>query len=236
MLEGYTFSSLFVSFLVLIFTSFLFGIFLRKKKRDVVLFCGPIGSGKTTLYYALEDPSRLVETVMSMQENVRILDSNSKDGIGCKITLVDLPGSPSLRFLMQKYAKSCMAIVFVIDSVDFLPKVTMAAEHLLDLMTMPEISKPRIPILVACNKSERVTAHATDFLKRRLEKEIQQLRTTRQSLVQEVGSKSKKEDSESVGKHFTFADCRNKIEFARISVYKGDIAAVENFVLAGGKR
>eukprot|EP00894_Picocystis_sp_ML_P004572 jgi/Pico_ML_1/55089/g839.t1 len=145
-------------------------------------------------------------------------------------------GSPSLRFLLQKYAARCQGVLFVIDSVDFLPNVTLAAEHLLDILLLPDIAGPKIPILVACNKAERVTAHGVDFLRKRLEKEVEQLKSTRLSLVEDGMAKQLISGVGRTDKYFSFADCRNKVEFAKVSVYKGDIALVQKFIRAANKR
>lgn len=226
-----------ISVLVIVFTALLltrctFG----RKKRDVLLICGPSGAGKTAMFYGIQTPGTLVDTVTSMQENVGQMKWNTpKDGAST-ITLVDLPGSPSLRFLLQKYAARCQGVLFVIDSVDFLPNVTLAAEHLLDILLLPDIAGPKIPILVACNKAERVTAHGVDFLRKRLEKEVEQLKSTRLSLVEDGMAKQLISGVGRTDKYFSFADCRNKVEFAKVSVYKGDIALVQKFIRAANKR
>ena len=44
------------------------------------------------------------------------------------LDLVDIPGHPRVRGAVDRYAKSAAGLVFVLDSVDFMPKKTEAAE------------------------------------------------------------------------------------------------------------
>ena len=44
------------------------------------------------------------------------------------VTLVDVPGHPRVRGAMQRYADRAAGVVFVVDSVDFMPRKTEAAE------------------------------------------------------------------------------------------------------------
>lgn len=209
---------------------------LRKKRRDTILICGPSGAGKTALFYGVLKPGTLVDTVTSMQENVGQVQWKTPKNGASTIAVVDLPGNPSLRFLLQKYAPQCKGVVFVVDSVDFLTNVTLAAEHLLDILLHRDIAGPKVPILVACNKAERVTAHGVDFLRKRLEKEVEKLKTTKMSLLEDKATKQLVSGLGKTDKYFSFADCRNKVEFAKVSVYKGDIASVQKFIQAVSKR
>ena len=42
--------------------------------------------------------------------------------------LVDIPGHPKIRGRFRKYTEQTRAIVFVVDSVDFMPQKTDIAE------------------------------------------------------------------------------------------------------------
>lgn len=44
------------------------------------------------------------------------------------VTLVDVPGHPRVRGAMDRYADRAAGLVFVVDSVDFMPRKTEAAE------------------------------------------------------------------------------------------------------------
>ena len=44
------------------------------------------------------------------------------------VQLADIPGHPRVRGQLERYAERAAGVVFVIDSVDFMPRKTEAAE------------------------------------------------------------------------------------------------------------
>ena len=85
--------------------------------------------------------------------------------------------------MFDDHAPSARGIVFVVDSVDFLPKKAEVAEQLYDVLTHPVVAGRRLPILLACNKADAGNkAHSVDFMRKRLEKEIDTMRSTRGAL------------------------------------------------------
>lgn len=152
------------------------------------LLAGPSGAGKTTLFLELtKKKNRKNGTVASMTENegvAAVLSSNSSSSGNNsrntlrRVPLVDAPGHPRLRALAASRAPAATAIVFVVDSSDFLPRKADAAEALAGLLagSWRRKSKKGVPVLLACNKSDRgEAAHSPEFIRRRLEKEIEAL-------------------------------------------------------------
>eukprot|EP01027_Heterolobosea_sp_BB2_P011332 GEZU01016503.1.p2 GENE.GEZU01016503.1~~GEZU01016503.1.p2 ORF type:complete len:115 (+),score=37.81 GEZU01016503.1:565-909(+) len=52
----------------------------------------------------------------------------------------------------------------------------------------PHVHNRQIPILIACNKSELVTAYKKTYIQKQLEKELERLRVTKTSQVSHVGT------------------------------------------------
>ena len=50
--------------------------------------------------------------------------------------------------------------------------------QLYDLLSHPAVAKRKLPVLLACNKADQGTkAHTVEFVRKRLEKEIDQVRS-----------------------------------------------------------
>lgn len=47
-----------------------------------------------------------------------------------------------------------------------------AERYLYDILTKESVVKKKIPLLLLCNKVDKVTAHSKDFIRRQLEKEM----------------------------------------------------------------
>ena len=44
--------------------------------------------------------------------------------------------------------------------------------YLYDILTKATVAKKRVPMLIFCNKTDKVTAHSKEFIKKQLEKEM----------------------------------------------------------------
>jgi signal recognition particle receptor subunit beta len=44
--------------------------------------------------------------------------------------------------------------------------------YLYDILTNKEVVRRKIPLLLTCNKMDKVTAHSSNFIKGQLEKEL----------------------------------------------------------------
>ena len=44
--------------------------------------------------------------------------------------------------------------------------------YLYDVLTKGSVVKKKIPVLILCNKTDKVTAHTKEFIRRQMEKEM----------------------------------------------------------------
>lgn len=171
---------------------FLF-VFMRtispKKRRDAVLLVGPCDAGKTTLFFQLQGASA-AGTVASMQENEDTFVLRSEQGKhGRPVHVVDVPGHPRVRGIFERYVDQARGIVFLLDSVTFVPNKTETAEQLYEVLSHPVVISRRLPVLLGCNKADLgVKAHTPEFIRKMLEKELDQICGTRNSLDDGTGS------------------------------------------------
>ena len=231
------------------------------------LIAGPSGSGKTTLFLELtrrknKGHKKNNGTVASMTENegvAAVLSSSSSSGSGGKnvlrrVPLVDAPGHPRLRSLAASRAPAATAVVFVVDSTDFLPRKAEAAEALAGLLagSWRRKKKAAPAFLLACNKSDRgEAAHSPEFIRRRLEKEIEALVASAATggLAGEEGEGGGEgrgaDDGESLaamlrraGEPFSFAGLAKAggptLETCAFSALQGEVGSVSGFLAKHG--
>ena len=86
--------------------------------------------------------------------------------------MVDIPGHDRVRFRYVEFLPVTRSIVFVVDSTTITRKIRPAAEYLYDILAQPQVQKQKIPVLIACNKSDMITALPTDKIKLLFETEL----------------------------------------------------------------
>ncbi|KAL8035834.1 hypothetical protein ABFX02_12G121800 [Erythranthe guttata] len=204
---------------------------VKRRKLNTILLTGLSGSGKTVLFYQLRDGSSHKGTVTSMEPNddTFILHSETSKKRKIKpVHIVDVPGHSRLRPKVDEFLFRAAGIVFVVDAVEFLPNVRAASEYLFDILTKATVVKKKIPVLLLCNKVEKVTAHSKDFIRKQLEKEIEKLRASRTTL-----SSADINDEYTLGvpgEAFSFSQCLNKVTVAEASGLTGDITQLKQFI------
>lgn len=155
----------------------------RPKK---LLIVGPCGAGKTVMFHQLvngEAPP--LGSVASMQENLGPCHQVKV------LKVIDVPGHERLRNLRDDQLKECGAILFMVDSCTVEPHRTEAAEDLFEVLTHPNVSRKKIPIMIACNKSDlENSSHSLEFCRRTLDRQLDAMRKTRASLSQEAAARS----------------------------------------------
>lgn len=213
-----------------ILLSLLIRVFKRKKSNTVVL-AGLSGSGKTVLFYQLRDGSSHLGTVTSMEPNegTFVLHTETmKKGKVKPVHLVDVPGHSRLRPKLDEYLPKAAGLVFLVDALEFLPNCRAAAEYLYDILTKASVVQRKIPLLIVCNKCEKVTAHSKDFIRKQLEKEIEKLRASRTGISD--ADVTSEYTLGVAGQPFAFSQCQNKVALAEASALTVEIAEVEEFI------
>ncbi|CAI5494950.1 unnamed protein product [Closterium sp. Naga37s-1] len=205
---------------------------------ETALLLSTIGVLLASLIFLLvRDGSTHGGTVTSMAVNddkFPLHAELSKNPRARPVHLVDLPGHPRLRSLGAPFLSRACGIVFLVDALDFTLNIDLTqSRYLYELLSSAAVQRRRVPLLLACNKMEKVTAHSVEFIRKQLEKEIEKLRSSRHSMAS-VGS-SKDGGSQglvlkSTGGVFRFADCVNPVTFAECSVASDNLNDVETFI------
>ncbi|KAL5759855.1 hypothetical protein ACOSP7_018364 [Xanthoceras sorbifolium] len=217
--------------LLLTTTLLLFFQLFRRTKSNTIVLTGLSGGGKTVLFYQLRDGSSHQGTVTSMEpnEDTFVLHSEStKKGKVKPIHLVDVPGHSRLRPKLEEFLPQAAGIVFVVDALDFLSNYRAAAEYLYDILTKSTVVKKKIPVLICCNKTDKVTAHTKEFMRKQLEKEIDKLRTSRSAISE--ADVTNDFTLGVPGEAFAFSQCQNHVTVAEASGLTGEISPVEQFI------
>jgi signal recognition particle receptor subunit beta len=106
---------------------------------------------------------------------------------------------------------------------------------LAQVLTHPAVHRRRLPLLLACNKADQgARAHTVDFLRRRLERELEALRGTRGALAGDGGDAPGRPALAQPGQAFSFealARTRGpRVSAAALSALQGDVASVTDFM------
>mmetsp|Transcript_8505 Transcript_8505/g.17631 ORF Transcript_8505/g.17631 Transcript_8505/m.17631 type:complete len:255 (+) Transcript_8505:201-965(+) len=211
----------------------LFKFFTGSKRGNAFLVLGPCGAGKTSLFLQLFKGNLQRGTVTSQQPNEATFALPGTKGP--TVNMVDMPGHSRLRSLVDKRLPSARAIIFMVDAVDFMPTARTTADLLYDLLSKRSVQQSKVPVLVACNKTEVTSAHTIDFIRKRLEKELDQLRGTRAAMQDTTKSGSEELSIGKPGQPFTFAQCRNLVTFDGVSVAHNELGPVFEFIRTNNK-
>ncbi|XP_010531497.1 PREDICTED: signal recognition particle receptor subunit beta-like [Tarenaya hassleriana] len=204
---------------------------LRRTKSNTVLLSGLSGSGKTILFYQLRDGSSHQGTVTSMEPNEGTFvlhGENSEKGKVRPVHLVDVPGHSRLRPKLEEFLPQAAAVVFVVDALEFLPNCRAVSEYLYDILTNANVVKKKIPVLLCCNKADKLTAHTKEFICKQMEKEIDKLRASRSAIS--AADIANDFTLGIAGETFSFAHCLNKVTVAEASGLTSETAQVEQFI------
>jgi len=202
---------------VIILTILLVKLLTRgSSSSSSLLLVGLSDSGKTLLFSQLLC-NTFVNTVTSMQQNEGRLQINPQKSI----QIVDLPGYDRLRIkFWDDFKNKARAIVFVVDSFQFMTNLRDVAEFLYIILGDQVVAKKRVPVLVACNKQDEAKAKSAKILHKQLEKEIGLIRETRLAALESTDGVAEDEDVAIIGnpdKDFSFSDLRMDVEFVDCS-------------------
>jgi len=135
-------------------------------------------------------------------------------------------------------------ILFVVDATTDPKKLSETAEFLLDILSITEVSKEPIDILIACNKSESFTARPPAKIIEALEKEVGLTIERHNKSLGEVRKRADfntggdDSDDENAGflenvngnNKFTFSMLEGEVEALKGSVSKKDISNWEEWL------
>ena len=229
----------------------------KKRGKPAVVVVGCAGSGKTALWQALTYGEQRFPTVASAAPNER-------DGLAVKgktrggrertkhgVCVVDVPGHGCLRAEAMEQLQRAKAVVYVVDSVTFATNRKEVAKFLYEILCDEHVQRRGMSIMVACNKCEKLTAHPPDFIRKRLEREIEATRvadagappplgiTPAQKRANAIAVKKRaraRSFGQRPGEAFTFAAfskfCRAPpVVFDRASATKLQTVAVGDFIV-----
>ncbi|KAF9974059.1 hypothetical protein BGZ65_008928 [Modicella reniformis] len=199
----------------------------KKNSKNTFLLTGLPFAGKTAVYYMINH-NKAVETVTSIKENeTDFLLTEGKP----PVHIVDIPGHERLRFKFSEFMPIARAVVFVVDSSTVSRQTRLLAEYLYDILADNFAQNEKIPILIACNKSDLLTAFKKERIQSLLEEEINKLRQTKTAALDTQES----EGNENVflgfeGKDFSFQDLENEVEFIECSTENKDVEGIKDWM------
>ncbi|GJJ73317.1 signal recognition particle receptor subunit beta [Entomortierella parvispora] len=201
----------------------------KKGSKNTVLITGLPFAGKTTIHYLI-NYGKSVDTVTSIKENeadVELVPGKAP------LHIVDIPGHERLRFKFSEFMPIARAVVFVVDSATVARQTRLLAEYLYDILANRFAQNEKLPILIACNKSDLITSFKKERIQSLLEAEINKLRQTRTAALDTQDA----DGNENVflgfeGQDFTFQDLENEVEFIECSAENKDMEAVKDWMAA----
>jgi len=123
------------------------------------LLLGPMGVGKTVLYYRLKQGIPR-ETYTSIKQNEETFAPKQLEGQVSPARFVDLPGHASQRVKLENYKSVTKGIIFVVDGSNP-SNLSGAAQYLYTLLVDPIFVARRTPVFIAINKTDAMRADAS---------------------------------------------------------------------------
>ena len=196
---------------------------------DSVLLLGCLRAGKTALFHRMLHGDA-VKTVTSMAAAERTIAFGSGES-AATVNVIDFPGHRRLRGGLAAVLRRAKAIVFVVDSATVANDLTAIAEFLYEVLTDRSVSAAQPPVLFACNKQDARLAKAPSKVRSMVEKEMEELSSTRSSMEEEGGGALA-----SLGRadeEFDFeVDCPCKVSFVGCSAAAAEVDEVRAFIAA----
>eukprot|EP00511_Aplanochytrium_stocchinoi_P000074 CAMPEP_0204821920 /NCGR_PEP_ID=MMETSP1346-20131115/122_1 /ASSEMBLY_ACC=CAM_ASM_000771 /TAXON_ID=215587 /ORGANISM="Aplanochytrium stocchinoi, Strain GSBS06" /LENGTH=275 /DNA_ID=CAMNT_0051947885 /DNA_START=96 /DNA_END=923 /DNA_ORIENTATION=- len=174
--------TLIVAFLIPKLLSSGSGGLIGGKVGKKLLILGHGGSGKTKLFYRLR-AGTFPDTVTSIEPLEVSFPIHGLD-LKKEITVIDFPGNARARGSLGSVLKNARGIIFVVDSANMQREtIREVADFLYDVFTgcIREGCEPRV--LIVCNKSDlKDKTSSIKEVKRLLEKDLNELKSSRHSL------------------------------------------------------
>lgn len=200
-------------------------LYTKKNNKNTVLLLGTCDAGKTAMYILLKHGQNR-PTVSSMKENEGQVEIANK-----MFDIVDMPGHDRIRYRYVDFLPVTRSIVFVVDSTTLSRQIRPVAEYLYDVLAKSEVQKQRTPILIACNKSDMITALPVEKIKLMLEAEINRLRDTRTARVEQQEEDEQEAFLGYEGEEFKFDHIDNSIDFESCSVESKNVDNIKDWII-----
>lgn len=156
------------------------------QKREWVILVGPVGCGKTQLFYRLlskVEPTTVSSTELNQTDRdiaLEIPKRLQQNEQALNLSIVDIPGHFRHRLKVQQNLERAKAVILVVDSRDK-DKISEAAEFLFDILSNNRLVQSRVPILVACNKQDLTMAKKAVQIEREFQTEFDAIRKVRRA-------------------------------------------------------
>jgi len=198
------------------------------KKGNAVLLLGISDSGKTAMFYQLRNGT-FPETLTSLKENVDTINFTRDDGTTKSVRVIDFPGHHRFRQSLSQFLAQAEKLVFVINANADDAILRKSAGYLYDVFTNPVVSKNQLPVFIACNKSELVTARPKEYIQKAVEMELNELRRSRTATPGQA-----EQDGEVYlgieGEQFKLDHLSFPVTLAEVSAKDGSLEAVKSFI------
>lgn len=152
---------------------------------DTVILCGPMGAGKTRIFYHLAHQDPNLPTVMSLRANAALLEIETSGGKA--IRLLDYPGHSGLQdeLFVQLIQAEPVRIVLLVDATQ---SMTAAADFLYDLIQHAKDlgmgKNSKLNIFVACHKGDLSSSKNPRRIKISLRTELEKLIKVRSTVAE----------------------------------------------------
>eukprot|EP01128_Nolandella_sp_AFSM9_P000232 TRINITY_DN10404_c0_g1_i1.p1 TRINITY_DN10404_c0_g1~~TRINITY_DN10404_c0_g1_i1.p1 ORF type:complete len:270 (-),score=57.40 TRINITY_DN10404_c0_g1_i1:61-849(-) len=195
------------------------------KRGSTALIYGGTGAGKTVLFGQLSR-EKFLPTLTSQTANIAKVSVSGADN---EIQVVDYPGHYRLRQGLDKYVARAGCVVFVVNANGDEASYRAAADYLYSLFTNHVVNDLQIPILIALNKSELLTAKSQHSVRTILEKELNELRSSQAATP---GQQDSDDDIflGILGQRFSIDQLPFEVSFAEISGKEGNVEPVLSFL------
>ncbi|KAJ1640510.1 signal recognition particle receptor beta subunit-domain-containing protein [Pavlovales sp. CCMP2436] len=155
------------------------------KKGRGVLIIGAEDAGKTVLWMRLQDGLAanvgMVAGTVFFKDEIFPIMATRKDGSLPPPEVVNVidtpPDADAMHQIMGKITRTAV-VICVVDKDDAVDSCKLAAEQLYSLFTADVMRKERVPVLIACNKSD-VGATPASELRALLEAELERIQQER---------------------------------------------------------
>jgi len=205
----------------------------KTARGNLHLITGITNAGKTALYTRFRT-GRFEGSISSLRANEGTFAVQQNSDEDQKFHIVDYPGHLELKEkLLNDFLPRARSVIFVVDAVDFPSQVRDVASYLYMLLMNKAVNRAETPFLIACNKSEMLTAQSPENIRKQLEKELNQLRDTNTSMPGIQGDNNEDEEQDYLGyenQEFEFTHLPFEVEFVSCSVKLPTLDAVVSYL------